>query len=473
MALFNMTELPWELQLAIMEFLPRADLLHAARVSKRFCTTVQNVLYADITLEWSHERKPQLSRLLATLFAKPKLASCIKRLHLKGDNLDRDRYVAWRPQMPCLSVSDFPLKRARAFVDSIGLTKESQESWKAKLQQGNVHALTTLLICLAPNLSSLYLDRLFTVETDVLGHVLRQSLLPGHLGARKETSTLCVFRALRELVMLDRYDETRRTSLNNAADVLPLFYLPTIESIVLSIDNPVEFAWPAESPPKLAKLSSLDLRRIREQRLAPILAAASGLTTFAWLCCHVNGLDRNVSTKTIDLDAIISALAPLRNTVENLTIEAHSKPGRGDIEPPALHIAGSLAGLEHFHCVRRLSIPWPFVMGFSPSQNMALLTHMPHNLQELTLLDQLYRKGRWNWDADGREGDYESDDNEDPCARTAVIVDAVEGLDRAAFPSLATIMLDWLPEDDEQDQDQLRRLNRACRRLQIQVSWDQ
>lgn len=383
------TDFPLELQLSILEYLSTSDLLHAAHVNKDLKTAVENALYANITLEWNHERQPAFSGLLRTLFARPKLAHHIKRLYLKGSTLDPGGALTWRPELPLLFVAGFPSKQARSFIESIGLAKESQETWKKKLQRGNAHALATLLICLAPNLSSLHLDPLFTVETGVLGDVLRKLLL-GRPGSDKEILPRA-FLELRELCMPDRYDMIRRTTLNNATDLLPRFDLPALESMVLSLDNPVEFAWPTASPPKLAKLSSLELRRVREQRLAPILAAASGLKSLTWSSRYIKKLDVGVSTTTIDLDAIVSALAPLRDSVENLSLDAQCVLGGDQVELPMLHLAGSMAGLDRFHCVRRLRIPWVFLMGFSPyhSHNTHLLADLPRSLEELILSDAL------------------------------------------------------------------------------------
>lgn len=469
MPFFATTEFPLELQLSILEHLSPSDLLHAARASKNLRAAVENILYSNITLEWNHEREPSFSALLRTLFARPELSRHIKSLYLKGSTIDRDGYITWRPKLPSLSVAGIPFDQTHSFIDSIGLATVLQETWKSKLRQGNVHAIATMLICLAPNLSSLRLDPLFTIETEILGHVLRHALF-GHPGTDEEVSWRPLLR-LRELCIANRHDESRRTDLNNAADLLPLFYLPALESLMLSLDNPTEFAWPTTSPPKAARLSSLELWRVRETRLAPILAAAPDLKSFKWTCFYVRKLDEGVSTRTIDIDIIMLALAPLRNSVENLAIEATCFLGGTEIEFPSLHISGSLAGLDQFHFIRWLQIPWVFIMGFSPSQNRRLLADLPPSLEELTVTDNLCADKQWNWDAKGRYSDYTIDDNDDPCARTAAILDAVEGLNRAMLPSLANITLAWYLEDDEHSEDQLSRFSKACARLQLRVSW--
>lgn len=469
MPFFATKEFPLELQVSILEYLSPPDLRRAARASRHLRAAVENVLYSSITLEWNHEREPCFSALLRTLFARPELAHHIKSLYFKGSTLDQGGGLAWRPELPLLSVAGLPLAKARSFIGSLGLAKEPQETWKRKLQQGNVHALTTLLICLAPNLSSLSLYSLFTVETEIFGHVIRHALFD-HAGTGKKMPLLALLR-LRELRMLHRHNETRRVDLNNAADLLPLFYLPALESLVLSLDNPAEFAWPTASPPKAAKLSSLKLYRVREQRLAPILAATSSLKSFKWTCRYIEKLDKGVSTTTMDLDAIILALAPLRDSVENLNIRVTCRLGKNQLEFPSLHLFGSLAGLDQFHCVKVLKVPWVFLMGWSPSQNNQLLAHLPPNLEELKVTNGLRCISHWEWDAEQPYGDYDGDRNEDPCARTAAIVDAVEGLDRASLPRLTTLHLAWYPEDDERDEDQLRRLSKACTRLRLRVCW--
>lgn len=218
--------------------------------------------------------------------------------------------------------------------------------------------MATLLICLAPNLSSLHLDPLFTVETDIFVHIHRHSLFsqPGS-GYKGTRIKLPPFPKLRNLSMCSRFDEIRRTDLNNTADILPVFYLEALESLKLSLDNPTEFAWPTTSPPTADKLSSLELQRVREQMFSPILAAMPVLKSLTWTCRWINTLDRGVNTSTMDLDAMTSALAPLRDSLINFTINTYSLYLGNDSRLSKVHLVGSLAGLDQLHCLRRLRIP--------------------------------------------------------------------------------------------------------------------
>jgi hypothetical protein len=63
----------------------------------------------------------------------------------------------------------------------------------------------------------------------------------------------------------------------NIADALALFYLPSIETLSVSIDNPTVFPWPFSSLPSPTTLESLEIFRLLESRLAPILSVTNNL----------------------------------------------------------------------------------------------------------------------------------------------------------------------------------------------------
>ena len=173
----------------------------------------------------------------------------------------------------------------------------------------------------------------------------------------------------------------------------------------------------------------------------------------------------------MDLDAAVEALAPARDSLADLTIDAACGFGHGAIEFPHITIKGSLGDLKNFVHIRNLCLPWVFVVGFSPSQGKSLLHPLPRSLESLTLTDHLHRHEQWNWDAEGRYGEYDSDDNDDPCARTATVSQALENLDRELLPDLRTIVLAWHPEDDEMDDDLKQEIENMGVSRGIQVSW--
>lgn len=67
MADFGVETCPTEFILAILGHLPLRDVASFSLASKRMLAITQTVLYSDITLEWIPDRKPELSRLIATL----------------------------------------------------------------------------------------------------------------------------------------------------------------------------------------------------------------------------------------------------------------------------------------------------------------------------------------------------------------------------------------------------------------------
>lgn len=97
--------------------------------------------------------------------------------------------------------------------------------------------------------------------------------------------------------------------LENAQDVLPLFYLPAVESLSLSIHGPasptrpVMLDWPTGQPPMVSKLRSLDLGCIREHHLEQLLLVTTGLKIFRWDLSHYDRFEEDHPfTSVIDLN---------------------------------------------------------------------------------------------------------------------------------------------------------------------------
>ncbi|KAJ6779965.1 hypothetical protein PWT90_03343 [Aphanocladium album] len=351
-------ELPLELRLSSFGFLPPRDIASTARACKALHTALQPVLYSHIDLCWDWQRDPPLGLLLRTLLARPELASYVQSLHFQGRSFDEGKFVVWRPEIPTLDVSSLPRQEADTAVDLFKLAGSVGDEWKGKLGNGNVDALVTLIVCLAPNLVLLQLGRVFAIETPVLGEVLRQSLC-GKRNTSGPQRTLPAFSKLRQVSFpYRRQDASRRINYKNAADVLPLFYLPALESLRLSIDNPAEFVWPAgAAAPDASSVTSLQLFRIREQLLGYILSTVPRLRYLKWECFYQKWQDKPISQNTIDLDVIGAALAPVRESLVDLVLEAESDIGRGEIDVPFMKTSGSISGLRNLKRLKVLRVP--------------------------------------------------------------------------------------------------------------------
>jgi hypothetical protein len=136
-------------------------------------------------------------------------------------------------------------------------------------------AFVALLLSQLPNLRSLHMEENFTRKSRFIGIVFRSALCkeccPFRTRFEHLQSVYAVYRRL-------RFDIREPTDERNTADVLPFFYLSSIEQLATSIDNPITaIEWPAAHPPNPAEPRSLEVSMIREGYLGHLLSLTSKL----------------------------------------------------------------------------------------------------------------------------------------------------------------------------------------------------
>ncbi|KAI9036459.1 uncharacterized protein KD926_001802 [Aspergillus affinis] len=227
--------------------------------------------------------------------------------------------------------------------------------WIHELRQGTVDAFVAFLLTQVPNLRYLYLDN-FTRQSALLGMLLRSAICE-HVNYQ-----LPDFQHLRDVYFLlaDRADREPDETVMNAADILPFFYLPSLQKISASIENPVSFTWPAAHPPVPSNFKSLDLT-----------------------------CDQGVYLEVLDLDRFTAAISHVRDTLMELTVSAHASRCGVAFSYPAVNIVGSLHQMVKFEMLRRLEIPWPLLVGFVPDTTKRLHDVIPSNIESLVLTDDL------------------------------------------------------------------------------------
>ncbi|KAL3470728.1 hypothetical protein BJX99DRAFT_263916 [Aspergillus californicus] len=217
-----------------------------------------------------------------------------------------------------------------------------------------------------------------------------------------------------------------------------------------SIQNPNEWAWPVAQLPVPLKLTSLDLAIIREGCLGKVLAVTPNLDTLRWDWYFDWGVHDRFITQTIDLDKIAIELSHVRGTLTDLTINA-TMGIAGDPVRPALKTEGSLHALVNFHLIKRLQVPWAFLVGFAQDRSKRLRDVIPENIEYLTITDDLA------WQNDDRmEEDWPEWEWED-----YVILDLLEAwLEgwKTYTPHLCgiTVSLSWIDTDIEQWSSRIR-----------------
>ncbi|KAI2851368.1 hypothetical protein CBS11350_1272 [Aspergillus niger] len=344
---------PVEVLGLIFEILPPAELRVLSIVNKELRARVEPFLYANIQWLWREASSPPpITQLLRTITCKPQLATYITNVHLDGMNI-KGRMTAGPPK---ILISSSELTEYTAFIQGTGVPYS--DLWICELHQGTIDALLALLVAQLSNL------RLPTFQhlRDVSFH-----RAVGDDGTRPKM--------------------TPQDRAKNTANVLPLFYLPNIRSMSVTVENPDVFTWPAAHLPDPSKLTSLDLTAVREAYLGDLLSVMPYLKTLRWAWYYDYGVEDDFVSPTVDLDRIAAALMP--------------QSGGNEQFHPAVKMEGSLRAMVEFDELKRLRIPLAFLVGFVEDTTKRLQDVVPRNIEFLTITDEL---GLQN---DG--GDYNSD----------------------------------------------------------------
>ncbi|UKZ48094.1 hypothetical protein TrVGV298_002330 [Trichoderma virens] len=392
MAPRSFMDCPLQLQLAILDHLSVHDLRHLSVVNKGFRQLAEPCLYSDIRLTWSCDQTPPLTQLVRTILERPELRLNVRRLNLDGSGFT-ESFTHADIEPPPLPISALPVTAAAGQIRSTGVPGADQ--WIRELQAGAVDALVALLISTLPNLRHLCLDSNFTIESFHLGAVFRCAIQDGG----REGSTLPKFQFLRDVTFARRTHEWRHRSVNNTPDVLPFFSLPAIQSLSVSIDNPVNWPFTLAN----STLTSLKLFRLRETQLEFLLPSLKSLRKLHWNCYYQENLDNFASKDVIDLDVLVEALHHVSETLTDLIIEPETDPDylSGQYEAPDREIRGSLQGLAKMGHLQKLEIPWAFLMGLAPDSALKTAVRLgevlPPSLEMLTLNDCLLNYELWDW----------------------------------------------------------------------------
>ncbi|EJP60792.1 uncharacterized protein BBA_10260 [Beauveria bassiana ARSEF 2860] len=453
MAVTSLKDWPNELLLSLLNLLPLTDLLSMSRVSKSIYALSLPLIYSTIETTWVLGTMPPVVLLLRSLVERPELSGHIRNLRLEGNGVQGRTELTELPAFPI----DAPLLSKASKI--IKATKVPfVDRWIHELQSGTVDAIVALLLAMLPNLTSLFLGPNFTVRSRLWGGMFQCALCKP-----QQNYQLPAYKILRHVTSKFRAKEYYHDDICNAADVLPLFYLPSIENLSVSIDNPAEFTWPASHAPAPSSIVSLDIYRLRESRLEPVLSVLKGLQRLHWHWFYQPDLDEEVSKGVVRLDTAAAALNKVADTLTDLTISAMTRPAYsvGDYDPPPLEIQASLDGLSRLRKLKILSLPWAFLigMGFSESPTKRLLSALPPSLEVLRLTADLDDHDEWEW---------EEEDS---------VIDAIKlelaGLSSSRHPSLRRIILPIPFEHSEITKDQKEELQTIGASVGLELRWIQ
>ncbi|RBA20859.1 hypothetical protein FPRO05_08306 [Fusarium proliferatum] len=413
MAPVSFLDCPQEIQLHVAEFVSQGDLARFSLTCRALHSLTEPLIYSSVKFEWTREFHPpitQLLQLLRTLLERPDLCSLIRHADFEGYGFIneigsyRSDWTEETPDPPPI-IPEVPKSELSVAIGSTGVSKPTAEQWNTKVQSGSPEASVAVLVSLLPNLERLCLSSNWTNDTHFLGSMFRAALCekPQYV----TNARLPSFSSLKRVSFAPMFDEEHHLDPSNTADALALFYLPSIESLSLSIDNPTNFTWPSSSPPVPTSLESLEIFRLRESRLAPVLAVTTNLKKLQYNWMYRPDLDKEVSKHILMLGLMSEALLETKDWLEELEITAETFPAlsHGEYEPPGIAFHGSIVQLREMHKLKSLHIPWTFLTGskgFSTGPGL-IGAAVPPNVEHLAL------DGFFMWSEDD---DYEEDPDE-------------------------------------------------------------
>ena len=359
-------------------------------------------LYSAVELRFSESQPPLIPSLVRTLLRRPELAVCIRTLSCEGGNP-----IEWDPSEwyhdfldpePALSVPvrESDAQEAVSFVENslgnIGLSYHGV--WTEGLRRGTLESYLAVFLLQLPHVQRLYLDHAYFIETNLVGSVIQSifcSSHPDRLSSRISTSVHQL-----HTVSLERLANARNRAIRNTENALSFFYLPSLQKLSISIDDPttLELPWPTARPALARQLTSLKVTQMRESHLGQLLSSAPRLRSLHWEWRFHKAHENPFHTPVVNLNLLMPALTHVKGTLTDLTIHARSVPvtaGRSNLAF-GLSIQGSAAAFAGFDQLTRLFIPLAFFTGFwyPLESEERLKACLPRNLEDLTLTDDLF-----------------------------------------------------------------------------------
>lgn len=398
----SLLDCPTEVVGPILKSLSTDDLHAACLVCRHLRLLTEPYLYAKFESTWTftwpqqpphpfpmNSKIPPIIHFLRSIVNRPQLAAFVNVVILKGDSLS-GIFHRFRGKPPTLPVMGVDLGAFVKLIENIDVP--FGDTWIKALCWGTMDAFVALLLSQVSNLKWLFLGENFLRDSQFVSMVFRSAL------SEVMPRSPIKFDYLLDVEFELAKDMRHRKDSWNTEDVLPLFYLPSAQHITASIDNPHQFVWPAAHPPIASRLTSLEVSMLREVYLGQLLSVTKGLSKLRWEWYYCPEIRSDTVNTILDLDKIIADFSYVKETLTDLTITADCVGAQSDIEVPQLHMRGSFAAIANFDMLKRLEVPFPFLVGsLSPVGSQPLQRCLPRNLEYLTITDDLYMQDEYDW----------------------------------------------------------------------------
>ncbi|RKL21916.1 hypothetical protein BFJ68_g2225 [Fusarium oxysporum] len=424
----SLLDCPKEVQLSIAELLLQADVANLSLSCRGLHSLTEPLVYSTIQIIWTRQYCPPIPKallLLRTLLERPDLRNHARSIEFGGNGFIYNDDPPWpgeTPEPP--EVPNLPLDELNAAIRRTGVSESSANEWTSKVLYSDRHrylhfgeelqlgiiqktqsatsdAAAAVIVSLLKKLERLTVSENWYNEARLLGLMFQLALC--RTNQHSTQSSQPTFSFLNYVSLDPMLHEDTNTEPDKVDQDLCLFYLPCIQHLSTSIQNPTPFSWPCASAPNPVSLTSLDIFRLRETRLAPVLSATKNLRKLKYNWFYRPDLDEEVNTSTLMLDELAMALLEVKNSLEDLEITAETCPGytMGDYDPPDFTFHESLAEMKSMRRLKTLNVPWSFLTGMTDfSATGRLGNALPQNLEYLILSRFRLRPAPYN-DRDG------------------------------------------------------------------------
>ncbi|KAF5561473.1 hypothetical protein FNAPI_3628 [Fusarium napiforme] len=412
MAPISLLDCPKEVQLGIAELLLQTDAANLSMTCRALHSLAEPLVCSAIQITWSRQYYPPITKallLLRALLERPDLRDHVRSIEFSGDGFidyDDPPWPGETPEPP--EVPDLPLDKLTIAIRRTGVSESTADEWTSKVlydrhrhlqvgeelqlgiikktQSATSDAAAAVIVSLLPNLERLTVSENWYNEARLLGLMFQLSLCRTHQHSTQSSQP--TFGSLKYISLDPMLHENTNTEPDKADQDLCLFYLPSIQHLSTSIQNPTPFSWPGASAPNPVSLTSLDIFRLRETRLAPVLSVAKNLRKLRYNWFYRPDFDEEVNTSTLMLDELAMALLEVKDSLEDLEITAETCLAytRGDIEPPDFTLHESLGEMRSMRRLKTLNVPWSFLTGMTGLSSTGRLGNaLPQTLEHLIL----------------------------------------------------------------------------------------
>ncbi|KAK2009875.1 hypothetical protein LZ32DRAFT_620279 [Colletotrichum eremochloae] len=234
--------------------------------------------------------------------------------------------------------------------------------------------------------------------------------------------------------------------------VLPLFYLPRIQTVELHRvdDGRKPLSWPVSDVPCATSLTVLTLSKsqLSEENTDRIIRVCPNLRTLRYE--HV--IDAEYASEWFNLGRVRDSLSALKSSLEDLTfaVTLWTSTAIDCGEAGPWGIQGSLSPLKDFTRLARLAISLSSLLGWQTKGSAKLADVLPECLQSLTITNEMYFWWRYQWD----DLDWDHDEPVAPRWRSieAKIIEYLESRPR----SLRELRVEILVADEETRAEELK-----------------